>query len=84
MYPRGFEPSTILFSVDVVNLYGNIPVEEGIQAFMTMLREHEDQVDTFGMTLRDIEHLLKHCLSQNFVRFGSKYYRQRTGIAMGS
>ena len=83
-YPQGFEPGTILFSVDVVNLYGNIPVEEGIQACMTMLREHEAHVDTFGMTLEDIERLLKHCLTQNFVRFGSKYFRQRTGIAMGS
>ena len=34
-YPEGFEPGTILFSVDVLNLYGNIPVEDGIQACMT-------------------------------------------------
>ena len=41
-YPQGFEPGTILFSVDVVNLYGNIPVDDGIQACMTMLEEHEE------------------------------------------
>ena len=83
-FPLKFEPGTILFSVDVVNLYGNIPVEEGIAACMTILREHEQKVNTFGMTLSDIETLLKHSLTQNFVRFGSKYHRQRMGIAMGS
>ena len=83
-YPAGFEPGTILFSVDVVNLYGNIPVDDGIQACITMLREHEEHINTFGMTLTDIERLLSHCLTQNFVRFGSQYFRQQTGIAMGS
>ena len=50
-YPLGFEPGTVLFSIDVVNLYGNIPVEEGIEACMAMLREHKTTINTFGMTL---------------------------------
>ena len=83
-YPEGFEPGTILFSVDVVNLYGNIPVQEGIQACMSMLREHEEHINMFSMAPDDIERLLQHCLTQNFVRFGSTYFRQQTGIAMGS
>ena len=68
----------------VVNLYGNIPVDDGIQVCMTMLEEHEESINTYDMTLTDIERLLKHCLTQNFVRFGSDYFRQQTGIAMGS
>ena len=38
----------------------------------------------FGLTLSDIEMLLKHCLNNNFVRFGQKYFKQTVGVAMGS
>ena len=83
-YPGGFEPGTILFSIDVTNLYGSIPITEAIDSTMDLLNHHRDHVNTFGLDFTDIRKLLEHCLTNNFVRFGQKYYRQTEGIAMGS
>ena len=38
----------------------------------------------FGLDIDDVTRLLHHCLSNNFLRFGDQYFRQTTGIAMGS
>ena len=83
-YPRGFEQGTILFSIDVVNLYGNIPIAEAIDGTITLLEHHTESKDTFGLDLDSIRQLLEHCLTNNFVRFGQNYFRQTEGIAMGS
>ena len=83
-YPRRFEEGTILFSIDAVNLYGNIPPSEAIDAAMTLLQHHEQNIDTYGLDLDNIRTLLEHCLTNNFVRFGQNYFRQTQGIAMGS
>ena len=83
-FPRGFPAGSIAFSVDVTNLYGNIPTSEAIEATLRLIGKHMDKVDTFGLTLLDIEKLLKHCLDNNYVRFGQKYFKQRVGVAMGS
>ena len=73
-----------MFSVDVTNLYGNIPTNEAITAILQLIKRHADKLDTFGLTLSDIEKLLRHCLSNNYVRFGQKYFKQTRGVAMGS
>ena len=83
-YPAGFERGTILFSVDVVNLYGNIPINEAIEATIHLLNHHREGIDTFGLDSDDLRDLLEHCLTNNFVRFGQDYFRQTEGIAMGS
>ena len=83
-YPNGFEQGTILFSIDVMNLYGNIPITEAIDGTMNLLDHHKERVETFGLDFADIRKLLDHCLTNNFVRFGQNYFRQTKGIAMGS
>ena len=80
----GFEENTILFSVDVVNLYGNIPITEAIDGAMHLLDHHKETIQTFGLDLASIRKLLEHCLTNNYVRFGQEYFRQTQGIAMGS
>ena len=83
-YPDGFEEGTILFSVDVVNLYGNIPTSEAIDGAMNLFDHHKDSIETFGLDATSIRKLLEHCLTNNIVRFGQEYFRQVEGIAMGS
>ena len=83
-FPRGLPAGSIVFSVDVANLYGNIPTSEAIEATMRLIERHTDKVDTFGLTLPDIDVLLKHCLENNYVRLGQKYFKQTKGVAMGS
>ena len=72
-----FPEGTIVFSVDVANLYGNIPTTEAIEATLKLFDRHNDDVDTFGLTRQDIEVLLRHCLNNNYVRFGEKYSPQQ-------
>ena len=80
MFPAG----SIVFSVDVTNLYGNIPYQEAIECAKRLLETHHQDIDMLGLDILDVTHLLSHCLSNNFLRFGDKYYRQTSGIAMGS
>ena len=77
-------PGAIVFSVDVVNLYGNIPVTEGISAVISLLEQHHHEVDCHGLSTSDVKGLLHHVLTANYVRFGEKYFRQTSGIAMGN
>ena len=80
MLPAG----SIVFSVDVTNLYGNIPYEEAIDSARRLLECHYQDINMFDMSITDFTRLLDHCLSNNYLRFGDKYYRQTSGIAMGS
>ena len=83
-FPHGFPPGSIAFSVDVANLYGNIPTGEAISVTLDLIKRHLDKINLFGLTLDDLKTLLEHCLDNNYVRFGKDYYKQVTGIAMGS
>ena len=74
----------IFFSIDVVNLYGSIPVAEAIDAVTEKLSTHLQEVDTFGLTSDDVKVLLEQCLTENVFSFDDRHYRQKLGIAMGN
>ena len=78
--PRG----SIFFSIDVVNLYGSIPIVEAIDAVCNTLNQHLHEIDTFGLSVDDIRELLEHTLQKNVFSFNNDFYRQTLGIAMGS
>ena len=44
-YPSGFPPGTTVFSLDVKNLYGNIPIDEAIQAAINLLKAHKESIN---------------------------------------
>ena len=81
---EGILKNSIFFSIDVVNLYGSIPISEAIDAVCDTLRAHLQEVNTFGLTLDDIRSLLEHCLQKNVFSFNNEFYRQTLGIAMGN
>ena len=81
---HGIPEGAIFFSIDVINLYGSIPVGEAIISVMEKLKTHLHEVDTFGLTLDDIQALLTQCLNENVFSFGNQHYRQKLGIAMGN
>ena len=84
IFPDKLPPGTILFSLDVCNLYGSIPISEGIDAVIQLLDKNIAKVNMFGTSLKDVRELLSHVLSNNYVRFGSKTFKQTSGIAMGN
>ena len=73
-----------LLSVDVTNLYGNVPISEAISFTLDLIKRHKDKAELFVLTLSDIAVLLEHCLNNNYIRFVKEYFKQTTGIAMGS
>ena len=83
-FPGGLSSDSILFTVDVANLYGNIPITEAIESTINLIARNKDRIDLLGLDLDSIEKLLTHCLSNNYVRFGQRFYKQTRGIAMGS
>ena len=83
-YPDSFPPGTIMFSLDVTNLYGNIPISEAVQAVMNLLQKHTDTTNMFGLSCTDVEPLLQHCLTNSYLRFGQSYYKQNLGLPMGN
>ena len=83
-YPDSLPPGAIVFTMDVQNLYGNIPTDEAITAVCNTIDAHKNQIDLFGLTLDSLRTLLQHCLQNNYVRFGEEFYKQTKGIAMGS
>ena len=83
-FPNGLPPKSIIFSIDVCNLYGSIPIKEGIDNVMKLIEANISKINTFSTTLDDIRSLLTHVLTNNFVRFNTKIFKQTTGIAMGN
>jgi len=83
-FPLGVPGDSIIFTVDVANLYGNIPIKEAIESTMKLIAKNKERIDLLGLDLDSIESLLSHCLSNNYVRFGQRFYKQNQGIAMGS
>ena len=83
-FPNGLPPKSIVFSFDVCNLYGSIPITEGIDAVISLIENNLSKINTFNLSITDIRTLLTHVLSNNFLRFNSKLFKQTSGIAMGN
>ena len=81
---HGIPEGSIFFSIDVVNLYGSIPISEAIDAVCETLEAHLQEVNMFGLELDDVRTLLEHCLQKNVFSFQNEFYRQTLGIAMGN
>lgn len=84
VFPNGLPPKSIAFSIDVCNLYGSIPIHEGIQAVMRLIETNLAKINTYNISLPDIRSLLTHVLNNNYVRFNSMIFKQNSGIAMGN
>ena len=74
----------IICTMDVVALYPSIPIKDGVEAVLDKLDEHEEEIDTGGLSRDEIESLLSLVLQNNFFKFGEKVYRQKKGVAMGN
>ena len=84
IFPGPLPKGAIVFSLDVVNLYGSIPIQEAIAATIGLIKDNLGKINVYGLSLTDIETLLQHVLTNNFIRFGSNYHKQTEGIAMGN
>eukprot|EP00455_Lapot_gusevi_P012915 TRINITY_DN1621_c0_g1_i1.p1 TRINITY_DN1621_c0_g1~~TRINITY_DN1621_c0_g1_i1.p1 ORF type:complete len:732 (+),score=48.12 TRINITY_DN1621_c0_g1_i1:349-2544(+) len=70
----------VFFALDVESLYTNIPIREGVERVVALLRE-------FGMKaveLKAVSILLPLVLENNYIHFGGRYFHQLLGTAMGA
>ena len=74
-----FTPRTI-FTVDVVSLYTNIPHAEGLVALRYFLDRRSVQTHSTSTLLR----LAELVLDMNAFEFNGHYYKQTSGVAMGT
>ncbi len=78
---EGFQESQIyLVSFDVESFYPSVPHERAVEAFQRAkkdLKVEEEQAES-------ISRILKLHLSNAFFSFGDKFFRQKTGLPIGS
>jgi len=75
--------TTILCTMDVVDLYTMIPQTEGVLSIRKML-DHLGLKQISGLKTETIIRLSRFVLQNNFFTYDGKFYRQVRGGAMGS
>lgn len=73
-------PNSLLVSLDVTNLFTNVPLEET----KTIVRQKLIDSNLSHNIISEIMSLLTVCLEQNFFIFDKVTYYQPDGLAMGS
>jgi hypothetical protein len=85
---RNLDPdNTTLFSLDVVSMYPNIPLNELIDSILTTLHSYPQTMLKHKSTQYStplIKKLLELVLFNNYFQFEGKFYHQTHGIAMGT
>ena len=71
----------ILITIDVKSLYTNIPNDQGIQACLDMLKDHNTLTSELE---QHITNILTHILTKNAFTFNDEHFLQIHGTAMGS
>ena len=67
----------MLISLDVVNMFTNIPVEKTLKLIeKNKLKGYEKK--------EELIKVIQECLKQNYFRFNNKFYIQKKGLPMGS
>jgi hypothetical protein len=80
--PTVYEQYHYPFSLDVTALYTSIPVQDAIDNIINVLSRNNFHF--FGLTIADINDLLKVVLTNTYFQFYGKNFQQIQGLAMGS
>jgi len=73
----------VFISLDVQSLYPSIPLETGIEYNMKHLRKHWDRIDSFGISVENIEKLMTFICYNYEIEYNGKTYKQIKGVPMG-
>ena len=76
----------LLFSIDVINMYPSIPIQELINTIYEVTSNNLQPLNTsqFKLTPDAIRILLKTVLYTNYFTFNDTFYEQTHGVAMGT
>lgn len=73
---RGYK----IFSLDIVNLYANIPIDEAIQILERKLKESDKISDH---ECKELVHMIRIILDQNYFTYKGRLFKAENGVAMG-
>ena len=78
--------TAILFSVDIVNMYTNIPIYELIETIYSIVKLNPQHLKStiYNLTPETVKVLLKIVLFTNHFTFNGNIIKQINGIAMGT
>ena len=71
------------YTADISALYTNISIQYSIDAVIELAEEHWDELDTFGLTLVDLQKIMELVFGKAYFTFDEKLYWQRDGLFMG-
>lgn len=74
------ENKEIFLSLDIKNLYNNIPIQETIQIIDNTLRQKNEN----SLVIEQLTEITRLILQQNYFMFNNEIYVQNEGVAMGS
>jgi uncharacterized FlaG/YvyC family protein len=72
-----------LVSLDVKDLFTNIPINQAIKIVLERIGQSEAFCAS-TLTESDLKELLTICLQNSYFTFNNKYFRQKTGLPMGN
>ena len=71
------------YTADISALYTNISIQYSIDAVIELAEEHWEELDTFGLTLVDLQRIMELVFGKAYFTFDEKLYWQRDGLFMG-
>ena len=77
-------PNTQMISLDVVNLFNNVPTNETLATVRKRLEEDDTLTERTNIPTNDIMQLLTLCITTTAFQLGEEYYQQTEGMTMGS
>jgi hypothetical protein len=72
--------TTKMVTLDIKDLYVNIPITETIQIMKTQLNKNKINKDTIAQAALMLDTILR----QNYLKFNNKLFQPQKGVAMGS
>jgi Reverse transcriptase (RNA-dependent DNA polymerase) len=75
---------TKLVSLDVVNLFTSVPIQEAISHVESLLETNNNWKDKTKLTAQQVIELTSYCLNSTIFQYQENFYKQTDGMAMGS
>ena len=74
----------ILCTADVKSLYTSIPLKHCLEVTINFVEKNLDEINMFDLSLKDFEMILGVLLETGYFRFNDLFFKQVSGLAMGS
>ena len=71
------------FTADITALYTNLSISECIDSVIELAEEHWESLETYGLSLLEIQEILETVLNNSYFTFNGRLFKQLIGLFMG-